>query len=722
MSYNSFRNDNNGPGEFALIQFRKSNNFASVAALDLLGQVLWSGYDTVTNTYKSASHIYCQVTGAPAGNVPSELQFNTSFGTGTQLAMTIGENGQVTISNPNIDQATLFLNNNQTSPNLNLRTANATAVNSPHIHFTRSRAGTADVLAADDLGRLEFRGYQGGVAIEAATIRSQAETVNGASVSGNFQFLTRPTSYAALATRMNISADGAVSILNTVAGNIALTVNATATGGVEVQQNTAANAGMRIYTSLGNINGPRFEMLKSRSGGNVNANDNIGQFLAYGYQTGYKYAAQIVFKAESVAASRVSGAISFWTNSTAGANAVRLNISADGAVTIPATVAGNVPLTITGTTVGGLDISQANSGVISVSLTQSSATDRPNIINFVKNRAGGNINASDVISQMQFQGFATAVQNAALFRCYAESIGAARVSGAFDWWTTSAAGTLAQRLNLTANGALVINTPAAALTALTVNGFATAGTYAQQNNAYVTSGLFSAFRALNVDGTAGGSCQIEVSVFGQLAATGGDATLLFGNYGGTNIKIGNDVSVNQFSMSTGNLGDGNTFLTYDVATTQINKPRQCSFMARKSATTLNVTGNNTVTIVFDTESFDVSNSYNNTTGIFTAPKTGKYFFYATVRIENLTALMTAAQISIAATGQSLFSNFTNLAISRTITPNDINTMQISGIISMTTADTAQVQVAVLNGAGNTASIFGGAAGFTSTYFSGQLLS
>lgn len=273
----------------------------------------------------------------------------------------------------------------------------------------------------------------------------------------------------------------------------------------------------------------------------------------------------------------------------------------------------------------------------------------------------------------------------------------------------------------TTSGGITINqTPVA--TALTLNGTSTAGTYAQQNNAYVTSGLFSAFRALNVDGTAGGSCQIEVSVFGQLAATGGDATLLFGNYGGTNIKIGNDVSVNQFSMSTGNLGDGNTFLTFDVSTSQINLPLQCSFMARKSATSLNVTGANTVTIVFDAESFDVSNSYNNATGIFTAPKTGKYFFYATVRIENLTALMTAAQISIAATGQSIFSNLTNLAISRTITPNDVNTMQVSGIISMTTADTAQVQVSVLNGAGNTASIFGGAAGFTSTYFSGQLLS
>ena len=621
MAYNSFINKQVNANQ-PIFQFKKDRNNATVVVADGLGNIQFQGFDG-TN-YLTTSQILSVASGTIAANrIGSNLEFYThpDSVTASTQCMVIESTGQVQINNPSSNVASLFVTNDQSAPNINLRTANATAANSPHIHFTRSKVGTADVLAADDLGRLEFRGYQGGVAIEAATIRSQAETVNGASVSGNFQFLTRPTTYAALTTRMNISADGAVSILNTVAGNIALTVNATATGGVEVQQNAAANAGMRIYTSLGNINGPRFEMLKSRSGGNVVANDNIGQFLAYGYQTGYQNAAQILFKAESVAASRVSGSIGFITTSLASISATRLNISADGAVTIPATVAGNVPLTITGTTSGGLTINQ---------------------------------------------------------------------------------------------------TPVA--TALTLNGTSTAGTHAQQNNAYVTSGLFSAFRALNVDGTAGGSCQIEVSVFNQLAATGGDATLLFGNYGGTNIKIGNDVSVNQFSMSTGNLGDAGTFFSYNVATTQINLPRQCSFMARKSATSLNVTGANTVTVVFDAESFDVSNSYNNATGIFTAPKTGKYFFYATVRIEALTALMTAGQISIVATGQSIFSNLTNLAISRTITPNDINTMQVSGIISMTTGDTAQVQVTVLNGAGNTASIYGGPAAVNSTYFSGQLLS
>lgn len=224
MSYNSFRNDNNGAGQFALIQFRKSNNFASVANLDLLGQILWTGYDAGTSTYKSASYIYCQAVGAPAGNVPSELQFNTSFGAGTQLAMIIDQYGRVTLNDPATNEATLVVVNNQTSPNINLRTANATATNSPHVHFTRSRAGTADVQASDDLGRLEFRGFQGGTAIEAADIRAQAETVNGASVSGSIQFRTRPTTYAAINTRMNISADGNVTISAPISGT-ALTVN-----------------------------------------------------------------------------------------------------------------------------------------------------------------------------------------------------------------------------------------------------------------------------------------------------------------------------------------------------------------------------------------------------------------------------------------------------------------------------------------------------------------
>ena len=375
MSYNSFRNDNNGPLQFALIQFRKSNNFASVANLDLLGQILWTGYDAGTSTYKSASYIYCQAVGAPAGNVPSELQFNTSFGTGTQLAMTIGQNGQVTINNPAANETTLFVTNNQTSANINLRTANATATNSPHIHFTRSRVGTADVNASDDLGRLEFRGFQGGTAIEAADIRAQAETVNGASVSGSLQFRTRPTTYAAINTRMNISADGNVTINAPVSGS-SLTVSSQGTGNtITATQTGAGFPTIQCVQTSNDVQPVYFRNSKRRTGGTISAGDIILQIDAFGQNAGIdNFAAAQRFIAPTVGAGYVSGSIDWFTTSTAGALGQRMALSADGNVTINAPVSGTA-LTIAGggetITAGNLTLSAGN---INLTTTTSGAS------------------------------------------------------------------------------------------------------------------------------------------------------------------------------------------------------------------------------------------------------------------------------------------------------------------------------------------------------------
>ena len=613
MSYNSFRNDNTGANEFALIQFRKTNSFTTVLTGDTLARIEFSGYNATADFLLGAS-IGCRVTGVPNLNIPSELLFYTSTGLATVVAMVIGQNGNVaitplsgvgltvsggeTIATGNLNFAataqriTGDMSNATHANRLSFQTNVVNGASSPFIIPNGSGTiGQIVVANASDPTNSAF----GSLQVDAASVKL-VSNVLGAGVQLPIEIRIGATAAIDISTAL------AVSILNTVAGNIALTVNATATGGVEVQQNTAANAGMRIYTSLGNINGPRFEMLKSRSGGNVVANDSIGNFIAYGYQTGYQNAAQILFKAESVAASRVSGAIQFLTTSTAGASA--------------------------------------------------------------------------------------------------------------------------QRLNLTADGALVINTPVAALTALTVNGFATAGTYAQQNNAYVTSGLFSAFRALNVDGTAGGSCQIEVSVFNQLAATGGDATLLFGNYGGTNIKIGNDVSVNQFSMSTGNLGDANTFFTYDVATTQINKPRQCAFLAYIGADVPNCTGNGitytlgTPTVAAPatprlfTEVYDQSNNFN-TNGTFTAPKSGRYHFNAALWLSNTGGLATAYQIRFSTTGGLIIGGQGVPSLG-----NGFFTATCSAYVNMVAGDTCVLQMSASGMVGDTATING----FSSTtYFGGTLV-
>lgn len=248
MAYNSFINKQVGI-QSPIFRFQKDRNNGAVLAGDGLGEFQFYGFDG-TN-YLLTSAITSVASGTIAANrIGSNLEFYThpDSVTASTQRMVISNVGEVTINTPDTSIPALLVTNNGTGPNINLRTANATASNSPHIHFTRSRAGTADVQAGDDLGRLEFRGFQGGTAIDAADILSEAETVNGASVSGALQFRTRPTTYAAIATRMTVSADGNVTIATPVSGT-ALTISG---GGESVLGTISLNA---TGTATTNING-----------------------------------------------------------------------------------------------------------------------------------------------------------------------------------------------------------------------------------------------------------------------------------------------------------------------------------------------------------------------------------------------------------------------------------------------------------------------------------
>jgi len=81
-----------------------------------------------------------------------------------------------------------------------------------------------------------------------------------------------------------------------------------------------------------------------------------------------------------------------------------------------------------------------------------------------------------------------------------------------------------------------------------------------------------------------------------------------------------------------------------VATTvgEITLPSQPSFVAYNSATLPDVTGDNTgySPIAFNTEIFDQNSDYDNTTYTFTAPVTGRYYFFVLLLFGDVDATFT----------------------------------------------------------------------------------
>lgn len=200
--------------------------------------------------------------------------------------------------------------------------------------------------------------------------------------------------------------------------------------------------------------------------------------------------------------------------------------------------------------------------------------------------------------------------------------------------------------SISAFAPFVINSPFAANSTLALNCWNAAGTYGQQTLATVAGGVFDACRWLNQSAAAGSGCQVSIWVDSQ-AVAGGDATLRFINNGVNGTLIGLDTSANQFSMSMGNLGDANTFYTYDVATSAINMPKQPCFSAcRFGAAQPNVTGNGLNTdCLFDLILINTGTVYNAANGRFTASTAGRYYFTVAINVGVITdAGMTSGEL------------------------------------------------------------------------------
>jgi len=154
-----------------------------------------------------------------------------------------------------------------------------------------------------------------------------------------------------------------------------------------------------------------------------------------------------------------------------------------------------------------------------------------------------------------------------------------------------------------------------------------------------------------------------------------------------------------------------------TANGEVTNAYQPAFLAYKSGATVDVTGDGTAyTVVCNTEIFDQGNHHNNSTGIFTAPVTGRYCFAAMTYVYGMGAAHNDQTIRVV-TSNRTYSNEQSFASSAN--PFVSRSFQISlPYVDMDAGDTAYFQV-MISGGTKIVDIYGEAGVYT--FFSGGLV-
>lgn len=234
------------------------------------------------------------------------------------------------------------------------------------------------------------------------------------------------------------------------------------------------------------------------------------------------------------------------------------------------------------------------------------------------------------------------------------------------------------------------------------------------------SGVTNTFTVTNPSNTASSAARETIVVGGGTAA---DPTLNFNVSGVTNWEMGIDNSVNDnLTISQGTaLGTNDTWRMTTAG--QRTLPLQCTFLAYVTATQANVTGDATIyTVIFDTETQDIGNNYNNANGVFTAPVTGTYVFAACVNYSGISAAMIDVNTDFNYNNGTLLYHGLGGGATNMADPTGNLSCVASLILPLTAGDTMRV-AAQLSGGAKTGSILGSTAvpGYRVSFFSGFLL-
>jgi len=217
----------------------------------------------------------------------------------------------------------------------------------------------------------------------------------------------------------------------------------------------------------------------------------------------------------------------------------------------------------------------------------------------------------------------------------------------------------------------------------------------------------NAINLINDSNTSSASTRLTIQCAG---ASAGDAVALF-HAGGDSYIIGVDNSdSNKFKIAAtgGNLGTNDRFVMTSVG--EVTMPSQPAFFAQIGTVISNVTGaGTTYIIVFQSEIFDQNSDFDGSS-TFTAPVTGRYFFWGFISLENVTAASTNGQITFNA------SNRIGYSMTPSAHHNNGNVMpDASTFLDMDANDTCTLGMRAYGESSNIIDINPG------TYFSGYLV-